>query len=118
MAKSKLVKVNEKIAEGVTTGFKKMSDGVTTGFKKMSDGVVEGYTKIEDKFVDQFLTKDGETVEETSTFAKNSNHTLYETLFIRLACRSTHGGSCRSPARYNFRYDTNQRRDHESPPLR
>ncbi len=41
MAKSKLVKANEKIAEGVTTGF-----------KKMSDGVVEGYTKIEDKFVD------------------------------------------------------------------
>ena len=40
MAKSKLVKANEKIAEGVTTGFKKMSDGVTTGFKKISDGVV------------------------------------------------------------------------------
>ena len=45
MAKSKLVKANEKIAEKVV-------------------GV---YTKIEDKFVDQFLTKDGETVEDAST---------------------------------------------------
>lgn len=53
MAKSKLVKANEKIAEGVTTGF-----------KKMSDAVVGGYTKIEDKFVDEFLTKDGETVSD------------------------------------------------------
>ena len=59
MAKSKLVKANEKIAEGVTTGF-----------KKMSDGVVEGYTKIEDKFVDQFLTKDGETVSDAKARLK------------------------------------------------
>lgn len=53
MAKSKIVKVNEKIAEKVTGGF-----------KKISDTVVEGYTKIEDGFVDRYLTKDGETVEE------------------------------------------------------
>ena len=59
MAKSKLVKVNERIAEGVTTGF-----------KKMSDGVVEGYTKIEDKFVEEFLTKDGETVSDAKTRLK------------------------------------------------
>ena len=70
MAKSKLIKANEKIAEGVTTGFQKMSDGVVDGFKKMSDGVVEGYTKIEDKFVDQFLTKDGETVSEAKARLK------------------------------------------------
>ena len=62
MAKSKLVKVNEKIAEGVVSGYKKTCDGVTGGFKKMTDGVVKGYTKIEDKFVDEFLTKDGESV--------------------------------------------------------
>ena len=53
MAKSKLVKTNEKIAENVTTGF-----------KKMSDAVVGGYTKIEDKFVNEFLTKAGETVSD------------------------------------------------------
>ena len=42
MAKSKLVKANEKIEKAV----------------------VSGYTKIEDKFVDEFLTKDGESVED------------------------------------------------------
>ena len=42
MAKSKLVKANEKIAEGV----------------------VGGFNKIADKFVDNFLTKEGESVEE------------------------------------------------------
>ena len=51
MAKSKIVKVNEKIAEGVVTGY-----------KKIENGVVGGYKIIEDKFVDQYLTKDGETV--------------------------------------------------------
>ena len=53
MAKSKLGKVNEKIAEHVVSGYKKIEEGV----------VVE-YKKIEDAFVDQFLTKEGETVEE------------------------------------------------------
>ena len=42
MAKSKLVEAN----------------------KKIEKAVVGGYKKIEDKFVNQFLTKDGETVEE------------------------------------------------------
>ena len=53
MAKSKLVKANQKIAEGVTSGF-----------QKVSDSVVNGYSKIEDKFVDQYLTKGDETVED------------------------------------------------------
>lgn len=42
MAKSKLVAVNKKIA----------------------DGVVGGYKKIEDAFVDQYLTHEGESVED------------------------------------------------------
>ena len=53
MAKSKLVKANEKIAENVTSGF-----------QKVCDAAVGGYTKIEDKFVDLYLTRDGETVAE------------------------------------------------------
>ena len=53
MAKSKLVRVNEKIAEKVTTAF-----------EKVEDTVVGGYTKIEDAFVDHYLAKEGETVEE------------------------------------------------------
>lgn len=51
MAKSKLIKANEKIAESVTGRF-----------KKIQDTVVGGYTKIEDKFVEQYLIHDGETV--------------------------------------------------------
>lgn len=53
MAKSKIVDVNEKIASGVTTGYK----------------------KIEDKFVDQFLTKDGETVEDAKKRLKEEQRT-------------------------------------------
>ncbi|MBQ8762770.1 MAG: hypothetical protein IJZ07_01540 [Clostridia bacterium] len=53
MAKSKIVKVSEQIAEKFTDGY-----------KKIEDTVVGAYTKIEDGFVDNFLTKDGETVEE------------------------------------------------------
>lgn len=60
MAKSKLVEINEKIA-----------DGVVGGYKKMENGVVDGYKKIEDKFVDQYLTKDGETVEQAKERLKN-----------------------------------------------
>lgn len=61
MAKSKIVKVNEKIAEAVTGGY-----------KKIEKGVVSGYTKIEDKFVDAYLTKDGETIEEAKARLKNN----------------------------------------------
>lgn len=53
MAKSKLVKANEEIAEKVVGTF-----------GKIEDTVVHGYTKIEDAFIDRYLTKDGETVEE------------------------------------------------------
>lgn len=72
MAKSKIVKGTEKVAEVVTKGYKKIEDGVVGGYKKVEGGVVGGYTKIEDKFVDAFLTKDGETVEEAKARLKNS----------------------------------------------
>lgn len=65
MFKSKLVNVNEKIAETVTTGF-----------NKMSDGVVKGYTKIEDKFVDEFLTKDGESALDAKKRLKEEQENL------------------------------------------
>ena len=53
MAKSKLVKANDKIAEGVVNGY-----------KKIEEGVVKGYKKIENAFVDRYLTHDGESVED------------------------------------------------------
>ena len=59
MAESKLVKANEKIAESVTGGF-----------QKIQDAVVEGYTKIEDKFVAQYLTHEGESVEDAKARLK------------------------------------------------
>lgn len=62
MAKSKLVKANQKIAQTVVEGY-----------KKVEDAVVGGYKKIEDKFVDQFLTRDGETVEEAKARLKGEN---------------------------------------------
>lgn len=64
MAKSKLVEANEKIAEGVVGGYKKIEEGVVSGYKKIEEGAVGGFNKIADKFVDNFLTKDGESVEE------------------------------------------------------
>ena len=70
MAKSKIVKANEKIAEAVTGGYKKIEKGVVEGYKKIEQSVVDGYTKIEDKFVDAYLTKDGETVEEAKARLK------------------------------------------------
>lgn len=53
MAKSKLVKANQKIAESVVSGY-----------QKIEEGVVSGFTRITDKFVDEFLTKEGESVED------------------------------------------------------
>lgn len=64
MAKSKLVRTNEKIAESVVDGYKKIENGVVGGYKKIENGVVGGFTKMTDKFVDQFLTRDCESVEE------------------------------------------------------
>lgn len=73
MAKSKIVKANEKIAEAVTGGYKKIEKGVVDGYKKIEKGVIDGYAKIEDKFVDTYLTKDGETVEEAKARLKKEN---------------------------------------------
>ena len=56
MSKSKFVEANKKIEEGVVGGY-----------KKIEEGAVGGFNKIADKFVDNFLTKDGETVEEAKT---------------------------------------------------
>ncbi len=64
MAKSKLVKVNKKVEETVVGGYKKIEEGVVGGYKKIEDSVVGGFGKVTDKFVDNYLTKDGESVED------------------------------------------------------
>lgn len=53
MAKSKLVKENEKIA-----------DEAVSDYKKIENGFVDGFNKISDRFVENYLTKDGESVDE------------------------------------------------------
>lgn len=62
MAKSKLVKANEKIAEEVVDGYKKIEESVVGGYKTIEEGAVSGFNKMADKFVDNFLTKEGESV--------------------------------------------------------
>lgn len=64
MAKSKLVEANKKIEEAVVGGYKKIEDGVVGGYKKIENGAVSGFTKMTDAFTDQFLTRDGESVED------------------------------------------------------
>ena len=64
MAKSKLVKANEKIAAEVVGGYKKIEKGVVGSYKKIENGAVGEFNKIADKFVDRFLTKEGESGEE------------------------------------------------------
>ena len=53
MAKSKLVKANEKIAEEIVESY-----------KNIEKTVVGAFNKISDKFVDNYLTKDGESIED------------------------------------------------------
>lgn len=65
MAKSKLVKSSEKIAEKATSAF-----------GKIEKTVVGGYTKIEDAFVDRYLTKDGETVQEAKARLKEEQNNI------------------------------------------
>lgn len=64
MAKSKIVKANEKIAQNVVKGYNAIEKGVVNSYKAVEKHVVEGFCKIEDKFVDRYLTREGETVEE------------------------------------------------------
>ena len=62
MAKSRIVKMNEKIAEKATNAF------------SMSENTVVGeYSKIEDAFVDRYLTKDGETITQAKERLKREN---------------------------------------------
>ena len=64
MAKSKLIRANEKIADAVVDGYKKIEDGVVGRYKKIENSVVGAYRKVENGFVDKFLTHEGETVED------------------------------------------------------
>ena len=74
MAKSKIIKANEKIANAVVSSYKAVEKGTVAGYKKIEESVVAGYTKIEDKFIDTYLTKEGETLEEAKTRAPKTRN--------------------------------------------
>lgn len=78
MAKSKLVKANEKIAEKITEGFQKIQDTVVGGYSNIESIVVDEYIKIEEKFIDLYLTKDGETIEQAKKRLKQEQDKLKE----------------------------------------
>ena len=49
----------DKIAEGVTEGYKKIEDGVVTGYKKIENGVVGGFGKVVDACAGAMLDENG-----------------------------------------------------------
>lgn len=61
---SKIADVNEKIAKGVTKGYKAIENGVVSGYKKLEDGVVAGFGKVTDKCVEVLFAREGESVED------------------------------------------------------
>ena len=64
MAKSALVKANEQIAEGVVGAYQAVEAGVVGAYWAVEAAFVGGYRGIENAFVDQYLTRDGESVED------------------------------------------------------
>ena len=73
MAKSKITKANEKIAEAVTGSYKKIEQGVVEGYKKIEHGIVGAYSKVEDRFIDAYLTRENETPEEARIRLKSED---------------------------------------------
>ena len=53
------------IEDGVVGTYQKVEDGVVDGYRKVENIFISGYKKIEDSFVKKFLSREGETVEET-----------------------------------------------------
>lgn len=78
MAKSKLVEAHKKI-----------ENGVVEGYKKMEGSVVGGFQKISDKFVDNYLTKNGESIEEAKARLAKEQHDREEKARQEMEARKT-----------------------------
>lgn len=70
---SKLVEINEKIADKVVGGYKKIENGVVGGYKKIENGVVQGFEKVTDKCVETLFAKEGESVEDAKKRLSGQN---------------------------------------------
>ena len=55
----------QNVEEAVVGTYQKIEDGAVSGYKKVENSFVSGYRKIESAFVKKFLSREGETVEET-----------------------------------------------------
>lgn len=69
MAKSKIARTNQRLAQKVVKSY-----------KKIEDGVVSSYTKIEDRFVDMYLTREGETVQQAKERLKRMSKSVESTI--------------------------------------
>lgn len=52
------------VCKAAVSGEQAIEKGVVSGYQKIEDTVVGTYKKVEDAFVGQFLTHEGETVEQ------------------------------------------------------
>jgi hypothetical protein len=55
----------QSVEDTVVGTYQKIEDSAVSGYKKMENSFVSGYKKVESAFVKKFLSREGETVEET-----------------------------------------------------
>ena len=55
----------QSVEDSVVDTYKKIEDGAVSGYKKVENSFVSGYKKMEAAFVRKFLSREGESVEET-----------------------------------------------------
>ncbi len=60
----KIADVVDKIAQAVTSAYKKIENGVVGGYKRMENGAVAAFGKVMDKCVEVLFARQGETVEQ------------------------------------------------------
>ncbi len=96
MAKSKLVKANEKIAENVVGGYKKIEEGVVGGYKKIENGVVGGYRKYHSPVISaaRKVSLAAALVSmlslETAMLISSAYDRIYRSRHLRHYCRNGH----------------------------
>lgn len=70
----KFADMNEKIAQAVTSGYKKIEEGVVGGYRSIENGAVKGFEKVTDKCVEVLFAKDGESVEDSKARLQRKEH--------------------------------------------
>lgn len=76
MTKSKMIQAEKSISHTVKKEYQNIENAVVSTYKKIEKTVVDNYNKIEDKFIQQYLTHDGETIEEAKIRLKKEQENL------------------------------------------